>query len=342
MNIDFGVEIMNDRAENDQHRQQGSILIVVALAMTALLGAAAIVADVGLLYVTKARLQNGLDAAALAGAQLLPAQTAEAVSNAVNYAGANGISEDKLTVQLAMDNHEIIVTGERQVNTLFARIWGINSNTVRATAKAMMVPPAALAGIVPISIQLSAFQNGIQYGHEYTLKEGGGDQFGNGWFGALDLPHLDEHEPEGANWYENNLANGYAGTVKIGDVIPVRTGNISGKTEDGVNSRYDKDTNPPSNTPTSYAQDAPEIVYVPVVVPVDNHNIRIVGFAAFFLERITGNGNNSEIKGQFLRTVIVDGQAEGSQTDIRQTEEEIAVGGSPNDFGLYAPKLILD
>ena len=50
-------------------RDEGAVLITVALMMTVLLGVGALVIDLGALYVEKRELQNGADAAALAIAQ---------------------------------------------------------------------------------------------------------------------------------------------------------------------------------------------------------------------------------------------------------------------------------
>src|SRR6187401_1591057 len=50
-------------------RDEGAVMVWVALMMVVLLGAGAIVIDIGALYAEKRQLQNGADAAALAVAQ---------------------------------------------------------------------------------------------------------------------------------------------------------------------------------------------------------------------------------------------------------------------------------
>jgi hypothetical protein len=54
-----------------RERQEGAVLIIVALSMVALLGVAALAVDVGYMYSTHNELQNVADAAALAGARYL-------------------------------------------------------------------------------------------------------------------------------------------------------------------------------------------------------------------------------------------------------------------------------
>ena len=49
--------------------EKGSAIVLVALAMTVFLGMVSLVTDTGLIFVSKARLVNAVDAAVLAGAQ---------------------------------------------------------------------------------------------------------------------------------------------------------------------------------------------------------------------------------------------------------------------------------
>jgi len=70
--------------------EDGAILVLVALMMFFIMGFAALVIDVGMLYQTKAKLQNAADAAALAGAQDL--QT-DYTKTAKDYAKLNGVDE---------------------------------------------------------------------------------------------------------------------------------------------------------------------------------------------------------------------------------------------------------
>ncbi len=75
--------------------ERGQALIVFALVVSVLVGALALVVDVGQLYMTQRSIQNIADMAALAGAQqrapgVQCVLTGAAVSDAYNYAGING------------------------------------------------------------------------------------------------------------------------------------------------------------------------------------------------------------------------------------------------------------
>jgi Flp pilus assembly protein TadG len=132
--------------------ERGQILTVVALALVALLGISAFAIDVGFAYYAKRQLQSATDAAALAGAQDLPAATT-AVATATSYATANkpaNLSGINFTYQTkctataviatgcnaAVNPNAIVVTGTATTNTWFARIFGINSFSVSARANA--------------------------------------------------------------------------------------------------------------------------------------------------------------------------------------------------------------
>ena len=70
--------------------EKGSVMIMVVIALFVLVGFTGLVIDGGSAYLTKSRLQNAADAAALAGAQGLPT-AGTAANNAVTYANANGM-----------------------------------------------------------------------------------------------------------------------------------------------------------------------------------------------------------------------------------------------------------
>jgi len=129
-----------------------------------LLGAAALVIDVGKAYVVKRHLQASVDAAALAGAQSLP-DTAAAVAAAQAYSGAAGAKNDVPTLPTVVTSattkclgtgpcnpvNALVVDETTTSPTIFARVLGINSFTVHARATALMsqgVPAPAHVMIV--------------------------------------------------------------------------------------------------------------------------------------------------------------------------------------------------
>ncbi|MHB1651926.1 MAG: TadE/TadG family type IV pilus assembly protein [Desulfitobacteriaceae bacterium] len=311
-------------------KDRGSVAILLALAFTALLGFAALVTDSGIIFAKHAHLQNAVDAAALAGVQELPQNPGNAITIAQDYALKNGVGT--VNIDLVASNSEIIVSAQETVPTYLATIWGITSTVLGATAKAMMVPPTSLTGIVPLAIE----EQTLTYGTEYELKDGGGEGE-HGWYGLVQL------SGPGAQNYEADLENGYPGAISVGQVLDVQHGNISGKTAQAVNCRLNQDERTPSNTFDNHDPDAPEIVYVPVVKILSSQGnsvqqVEVVGFAAFFLEGVAGMGHNSVITGRFIKTIVVHGQAGGSVPLLTAEEQKVSQGDA--GFGLYTPKLL--
>ncbi|MBP2651623.1 MAG: hypothetical protein H6Q74_2448 [Firmicutes bacterium] len=271
--------------------KRGSILILAALAFTAILGLAALVIDAGNLYMNRIQLATIADASALAAArQLLTTTTETPAQAAQELATLNGKkSTDQLTVTI--NNHTVTVTASRKITFLFAPLLGLTSSNVTASATATTGVLGSATGVVPFGIE----QKALTYGVSYVLKNGGGS--GNtGNFGAVALGG------SGANTYRENIENGYSGTLHIGDKIYTEPGNMSGPTTTGVNYRITQDptaTFPPSSN-------SPRIVTVPIVDSMDvngRKQVTIVGFAAFFLEGVGGSGNNNYVTGQFIEMV---------------------------------------
>lgn len=75
---------------------QGQTLLFLALMLAVLLGFTGMVVDDGVVYWNRRMLQNAVDAAALAGANQLPANPAAALQAAVTYAQVNGVAPSEL------------------------------------------------------------------------------------------------------------------------------------------------------------------------------------------------------------------------------------------------------
>lgn len=318
-------------------KERGSVVVLVALGLTALIGVGALVTDVGMFYAQKAKLQNAIDAAALAGVQELPENPTLAQQIAQDYATRNSVSD--ITVDFEAQNSKIIVTAKEKVPTYLARIWGITEGNLSASARALMLPPSSLTGAVPLSIEKQDFV----FGEIYTLKfssdkETSGTGYG-GWFGPLRL------SGNGAKDYQTDLANGYNGTLSIGQIVDIENGNMSGPTKKGIEERFARDTRVPRNTFENYDRDAPEIVYVPIIEVIDKSSnkvsqVKIAGFAAFFLEGVPGNGNESIISGRFIKTLVPNKQGSVLLSDLLKQEEQLENGTTEIDYGLYTPKLV--
>jgi hypothetical protein len=281
--------------KNHLLEQKGNTIIIVAFVLTALLGITSLVIDVGAVYLHDVKVANAVDAAALAGVQALPDSPELAYELAENYAIKNGVSAEAITIHISDDQREINVQAKREVEHFFAHVLGFSSTEVVKSAGARVGNLASAEGIVPLSIE----EQELFYNEEYVLKSGAGNPGGgarhSGWFGALRLGG------NGASVYENNLKNGYAAEIKIGDILEMENGNMSGPTTRGVNYRIAECCHSPACSCESYVPDCPRLVTVPVVKVRDNKTVEVKGFAKFFLERVDGQGNKNFVWGKFVR-----------------------------------------
>jgi len=147
---------------------RGAIGVMLALAMSVLLGSAALAIDLGHLMKVRTESQRVADLAALAGASgfvdaIGPALTSTIDLRAKTYALLNTV--DKSNVVLASADIQIDIPNERvqvtvhhtqargnPIPTIFARVLGINQVDVVTTAVAEAFPAAGARCILPFML----------------------------------------------------------------------------------------------------------------------------------------------------------------------------------------------
>jgi Putative Flp pilus-assembly TadE/G-like len=137
--------------------RRGQAMLLTLVFMTVILGMAAAVVDVGAWYRTHRQMQNNADAAALAGATALPENTGQAASLATTYADRNGGGVTGADVGFSskmIPNDTIEVTARRPVPGVFAKLFGLDSVTVRAHAKALAAPPGQAKWAAPFAVDV--------------------------------------------------------------------------------------------------------------------------------------------------------------------------------------------
>jgi Putative Flp pilus-assembly TadE/G-like/von Willebrand factor type A domain len=135
---------MRQRAQSED----GQAFIIIVLFMLVLLGFCALCLDVGHAYLAQRRLQSAADAAALAGAQELPdVASATAFANTYGSSGNNtpsGLDSTTMTVTTrciasvpgCQPSNAMVVKETGVVNTTFAKLLGVPTITVHASATA--------------------------------------------------------------------------------------------------------------------------------------------------------------------------------------------------------------
>lgn len=272
-------------------REEGSVAVIVALAMVGLLGSLALAGDLGRVYVLRERAQNAMDAAALAGAQVVfqGAQTAEQEAYAV--AQDNGVAADNVVIDTANDTVDTFCT--ETVPLYFARVFGYGQTTFSVHAQAAAQSLFSAGGVAPVGV----VEQNFVYGQEYSLTQGAGDGTG-GNYGLLALGG------NGASVVEQNLIYGYSGTLSVGQWVSTEPGHETGPVQDGIEYRLQEANGCTFATAT---ESCPLVLILPVIQSLDGNGkgqVLIVGFAAFYLDGFDGSGGHSSIVGRFMQMVV--------------------------------------
>src|ERR671931_2225838 len=157
----MGVAEQRRRSENGCMRQlrrceRGQALVLMVLLMVALLGLATLVVDVGSWFRSQRQLQSTADAAALAGAQALPNRPGNASWLAQEYAQKNASDLSSAEYSIGSDllaNDRITVHVTRDAPGFFAKVFGIASVQVGATATAEAKMMAQARYVAPITVK---------------------------------------------------------------------------------------------------------------------------------------------------------------------------------------------
>lgn len=277
--------------------EKGNGLLLFSLFFLVFVGISGLVVDAGILYKTKAELQKTANSAVLSGAQELT-NSNSAVSAVVQNILKADSEEGSLKEILIKPNGEnkLKVTLEKNVPLYFMKLLKMNSVTINASASAAISPLTNAPGAVPLGIDKSI---PLEYMKEYKLKVDAGDST-SGNFGVLALSGV------GANLYEQDLMYGYKNSLKVGDIIPTQTGNIAGKTQNGVNYRI---SSSPYTVDDYTHRDDPRVILILVYEPYEVttnqlKSVRVCGFAYFYLKQPMSNKDTS-ITGYFIQRVGV-------------------------------------
>lgn len=295
--------------------ERGSVLIIMALLMVALIASASLVIDVGIMFLNSTQVANAADAAVLAGAQSLTVSNTQAEAIARQYAAKNNVAD--ISVTISPDSKSMEVKAQRDINLYLARTFGFDTSTASATSKATLEPATGVRGIVPLGVPEQEFIFGETYVLKFAASDSPEGEYHPGWKGVLAL------QGQGAKLYLEDLKFGFDQEVSIGDILNIQTGNISGNTFDGVQYRIDQCKHIPSCTPESFHPDCTRIMLIPIIGSFGDKTVQISGFAAFFVQSVAGMGNENYITGQFIHY-----SASGSSS------------ATAPDTGIYIPRLI--
>ena len=348
---------MVTRSNNQPSRnEKGVVIFIVAAGLLVFLGMAGLAFDLGRLYNVKSELQNAVDAAAMAGAAELNGAASgidSAVSSAVaatNNYNFNSqpvtVTADNVTFSAVRDSGYVsqataaaspasirfvkVITQKNMDLALIKVLPGIASTqNVDAVAVAGQSPPLNYAcdGLSPLTPEPLVGPGGLvtNYvtGQQYTLRFGGGNNpppKGSGNYLVLDFSPITGGN-SGASLVRDLLYGGSTGCIGVGDAICSKPGVNAGPVRQGLNDRFDSDTDTRQGITyseylagySSYGQslhgNGRRILRVPLVSsdPVSLQAIQngrdcpvyIFDIVCFFINNRVPNGN-VDVTGEFV------------------------------------------
>lgn len=278
--------------------ESGNVMVLVALSMVVICGFAALVIDIGALYLQHQQAQAAADAGALAGADTLVTATSTAASTAANTALSMANTNDPHPNYTAVAHgtlQTVTVTGQQTVPFTFARILGIPSANVKVSSKAELGTLTQAVGIVPIAVLNQNFNYGQQV---YLSQPAGSGSSGN--YGFLDF------SGNGSNGLEYDIEHGYDFPLYVGEQVDTKTGMNTGPVQTAIDYRMSQDDGEGCDSFETADSTCSRVMYLPVVNTLDvsgKKPVTILGFATFFLDGLVNSGGQQQIVGRFIQMV---------------------------------------
>jgi hypothetical protein len=146
-----------------------------------------------------------------------------------------------------------------------------------------------------------------------TLKYGNPD-LAPGNFAALSLSGTDDTA------YMNDIMYGYQSTLRVGQDVLTKPGNMAGPTADGI--RYRVSQCHDACTYDSFVTGCPRVVIIPVYKDQEYNGrdaLTICGFASFFVKDVLTGSDKDTIEGYFIET-IAEGDTDALQRNYGVTK----------------------
>ncbi len=277
----------------DPRQQRGAALVLIALMAVGLTAAAGMAADAGAMYYKRTKMQAAADAAALAGARGLLDSKSTALTQAQRLASENGFELDASNVTFP-PNWRVRVALKDPQPMLLGQLLGMSDPTIAVSSDSELHCVPYSFGVRPWGVKDRVFTRG----QEVVLKFGPGDAL-KGNYMALAI------DGTGADLYQAAIRDGSKTTINVGQLVATETGNMSGPTQSAVAELLRADRRGFEDS-VKDGDKSVRLVKIAVLDPrsVDamagRSKVRVSGFARFYLDRVTSNG---EVIGRFVERV---------------------------------------
>lgn len=261
----MGIQYRN----TSMRKQKGIVAVIITIAMLAILAVTALAIDVNHMYMNRTKLQNGVDAAALAAAVVMDNNSSQddartaAKDTLARLVDTEGNSELKGASEKAEvtfnstsdfngglctaggDCYVRVVVNNMDLTSFFMQLF---TNTKQIAASAVAGPSTAasmVCNVAPMTVCAlddTDLQNGgFSDGDEIPIKVAStNEEVGPGNFQLVDfdddLEGLSENEKK--SHLRELLAGGYKGCAELGGTITTKPGNTVGSVAQGLNTRF--------------------------------------------------------------------------------------------------------
>jgi len=290
---------------NRLRSNSGQAAVLSVVFMAALLGAVAMVLDVGSWFREQRATQSAADAAALAAAQALPENTGMASALGAQYLGSNGGGASEFSFSSRpIANDTITVKVTRQADGVFSKLFGIDSVDVHAKASARAGGLTAAKWVAPITVNIAhpqlncGFSNGkpvpcfgqqTQIDLEHLHKPGEGEAAG-----AFTLINLDRSSGGnvGASTLGEWIVHGFDQYMELGGYNSVPSAMFNDSHVKGsLDARMNGD--PVLLFP----------IYDGITGSGSTATYNVVGWVAFHVTNYNASGNTGKLNGYFKKVI---------------------------------------
>jgi secretion/DNA translocation related TadE-like protein len=284
---------------SDVRSQRGQATVLTVVFVTALLGMSALVLDIGSWFRAQRDAQSAADAAALAAAQVLPDEPGTAAGLAASYAEKNGGGSAEVTF---LRDDTVKVTVRREAPGFFAKVFGVDSVDVDASATARASGLDAAKYVAPIVVNikhpqlncgssggrpLPCFGEAAELQLEHLHKPGSGDAAGS--FALINLDSDDSGSVGGSllgDWIED----GFDQYMHIGRYTAVPSAQF--------NDSHVKD---------ALAKRLHDVLLFPIYKTITGSGsgaeYDVVGWVAFRVSSFEATGSSGKVRGSFEEVI---------------------------------------
>lgn len=298
----------------------GTIVVLVALLMSAMLAGAGGAIDAGRADLQRRALQSAGDAASTAGTYEMESHwdgtsfgslaQAQIESVVKDYAGRNGWSSSTGTISISYlqkdgstsstftsSSRGVVARVTTSFPSTFGKIAGIARYTAQTGSASEFGSMTQAFGTVPLVLNKDSLGS---YGASKRFEPANGE----GNEGAVNFASI---VPPGCevgdlNCYENAMQNGASEPIAVPGTYPTNSFDRSSVSDSTRSALLDRINSAPDETCSTFATGSRRVVIAPIANgDIGGSTVSLVGFAAFFISSVDSHASAQYFRGCFVK-----------------------------------------